>query len=1214
MPNAPQTLVILLCLASGVVQIASKEAGPLADGTIEHHAETNRVSRQTMLLLKKHCFACHNEDKKKGGLVMTSREVLLKGGDNGPAVVPGQPGESLLTQVILPDSDPHMPPKEQLSEEQINLLRDWIKAGAEWDAAALAEASPSLDPTKLRPLPLTYRPVLALALAPDGKRLAAGRGNAVVIYDLSETNQTLAARLEGHRDAVQSLAWSPDGKHLAAGGFRRVLLWDATNLERSRELTHLTGRVTALDFTPDSSSLVAADGIETQGGEIRVWQLPEGELKTNWVAHSDSILDLKVSPDGKSLASASADKLVKLWELPGGKEIARLEGHNGHVLALAFKPDSSALASGGADKEIKVWDVKTKEQKVTIRSHPGCVTDLVWASEAKHIFSACDDGAVRSGEETKERPEKTFNSANEMLHALAISPDGKLIYGGCDDGSIGVWQSSGKLVRKLVEPTPSPLPGGEPESHAPIQVLNDPISRPADTLSPLEGERDGKRRPVRATEESSSLAALTNAPVSFVNDVLPILSKAGCNAGQCHAKPEGQNGFKLSVFAYDPKSDYREIVKDARGRRVFPAFGEHSLILQKPTLSIPHEGGERLGVGSKPYQTLVRWIEQGMLYSAPNEPALQRITVSPGERRYRKGDQQALTVQAHYSDGSSRDITELADFKSNEKDIATVNENGLVTVGKLSGEGVIVVRFMGLVEVSRVSVPPERSLPEALYTALPVHNFIDELAYARFKTLGLLPSDACADAEFIRRASLDAIGVLPAPDEARRFLEDDSPDKRAKWIDRLLQHPAYADHWATKWADLLRPNPDRAGVKSVFMLDQWLRESFRQNKPYDQFVREILIAQGSTHRYGPTVIFRDRREPQDITTLVSQIFLGVRLECAKCHHHPNEKWSQDDFYQFAAYFAEMKRKGTGISPPISGDFEVFYHAPGGQVKHPVTEAVMRPKPPDGAPVKFEQEIDPRRALADWVTAADNPFFARAVVNRIWAEFFGRGFVDPVDDFRTSNPPTHEPLLDALAKDFVRHGCDLKHLMRTIMRSHLYQLSSLPNEHNLTDPRNFSRAYRRRLPAEVLADAVADVTGVPTSFLGLTGGSRAKEAWNYKITSEFMDAFGRPNSSSDCPCERDTKPSVVQALHMMNANELQTKIAHAEGRAKRLAATERTTKEIINEIYLAAYCRFPTPEELSLASRAFAAEGATRQSATEDVMWALLNSAEFVFNH
>lgn len=1170
-------------------------------------SETNSISRQAVLLLKKQCFGCHNEAKKKGGLVMTSHELLLKGSDNGPVIVPRNEAESRLAQVLVADADPHMPPKKQLSENQIALLKSWIKQGAAWDEKAAADEAPSLDPNRLGPLPPTYMPVVALALSPDGERLAATRGNTIWIYSVGQTNREVKARLEGHRDVVQSLAWSRDGKQLASGGFRRILIYDGTTYEKTRELTNLIGRVTALDFTPDGKGLVAADGIETQSGFLRLWKLPEGDAQVNWLAHGDTVLDLAVSPDGASVASASVDKLVKLWSLPEGKEIAKFEGHSGQVPTLAFKPDGSALATGSADKEIKIWDLKTKEQKITIRSHPAGVTGLAWTADGKNLFSICEDAAVRLCEESKEQPIKTFSHASDLLHAMAVSPDGKRIYGGTDDGWVYVWQSDGKLLQKFNELEPLNKSGASDVAKA------ESAKTTQGSVVEIGKDATDAKSDVRNEQLHNHLAA-TNAPLSFINDILPVLSKAGCNAGKCHAKPEGQNGFKLSVFAYDPKSDFKEVVKDARGRRVFPAFAEESLIIKKPTLAIPHEGGERFEAGSKPYQTLVSWIQQGMPYSRSNEPTLQNISVVPSERSYRKGENQLLRVKAHYSDKSERDVTELADYETNDKEIATVTEDGHVTVGKLSGEAVIIIRFMGLVEVSRIAVPPDHSLPDSLYAKLPANNFIDELAYARLKKLGLLPSDLCTDYEFIRRASLDAIGVLPSPNESRKFLEDPAADKRSKLIDWLLQQPAYADHWADKWGDLIRPNPDRVGVKSVFILDQWLRESFRENKPYDRFVREILTAQGSTHRYGPTVVFRDRREPQDITTMMSQIFLGVRLECAKCHHHPNEKWSQDDFYQFAAYFGEIKRKGTGVSPPISGDFEVIYHGSGGQVKNPVTEAVMKPKPPDGKAAVIPSGEDPRQALADWVCRPENPFFARAIVNRIWAEFMGRGFVDPVDDFRTSNPPSNEPLLDGLAKDFVAHGYDLKHLMKTIMGSRLYQLSSLPNEYNVRDTRNFSRSYRRRLPAEVLADAVAEVTGVPATYVGLPGGSSAKETWNYKIPSEFMDAFGRPNSSSDCPCERDIKPSVVQALHMMNANELQGRIAHANGRARRLATGDRSTKDIITELYMAAYSRFPSPEEISLASRAFAAEGATRQSATEDVMWALLNSAEFVFNH
>jgi hypothetical protein len=591
--------------------------------------------------------------------------------------------------------------------------------------------------------------------------------------------------------------------------------------------------------------------------------------------------------------------------------------------------------------------------------------------------------------------------------------------------------------------------------------------------------------------------------------------------------------------------------------------------------------------------------------------------VSPKEGSYKRGATQALRVVARYSDGSTRDVTHLADFASNEKELAKVDENGVVRVGEVPGEGVIVARYMGLVDVSRVTVPADVVLPDSLYAHLPVNNFIDRLVYERLKKLGIAPSGRCTDEEFIRRATLDVIGELPTPDEIRAFLNDSGLDKRARLIDRLLASPLYGDHWANKWGDLLRPNPFRAGVKSVYTLDQWLRESFRQNKPFDQFAREILTARGSTHRDGPVVVFRDRREPQDIAPFVSQVFLGVRLECAKCHHHPNEKWSQDDFYELAAYFGPLKRKGQGISAPISGEAEFIGFAPGrsaGEVRHPVTGEVMKPKPPDGPRETLDPKRDPREGLAAWVTRPDNPFFARATVNRVWGELLGRGIVHPVDDFRASNPPTNPALLDALARDFVDHGYDLKHLIGTIMRSNVYQLSSIPNEHNARDLRNFSRFYRRRPTAEVALDSVCELTGVPEALQGLAPGSRAVEVWNNRLDSDFLDAFGRPNASADPPCERQAESSVVQALHLMNSTRLMGKITNGSGRAAQLAKSQRTPAEIVTELYLAAYSRYPTAEELKIAVGAFGAEKATRESATEDVMWALINSAEFVFNH
>ncbi|HZK81699.1 MAG TPA: DUF1549 domain-containing protein, partial [Humisphaera sp.] len=704
---------------------------------------------------------------------------------------------------------------------------------------------------------------------------------------------------------------------------------------------------------------------------------------------------------------------------------------------------------------------------------------------------------------------------------------------------------AGKSHRILI--TATGVDGFERDATSHSAFVSDhPAVAEVDASGMIHGVAPGVANITATFNGKTTVAAVTVNPaagdgISFAHDLLPVLSRAGCNAGSCHAKPQGQNGFKLSVFAYDPKSDYRAIVKGDRGRRVFAADPEESLLLKKPTMAVQHGGGERFKRGSTAYNLIAKWIEQGMAYSLPGDSALVSVDAYPPERRYRKGANQALLVIAHYADGSAVDVTDLADFKSNASEIAGVNDAGVISVKDLNGQAVVTARFMGEVAVSLVTVPADRLLPDSVYAALPANNFIDHAVHARLKDIGVAPSETCSDAEFIRRASIDAIGVLPTPDEAREFLADTNPDKRAKLVARLLEKPAYADYWATKWGDLLRPNHLRVGVKPVYLFDQWIRESLRQNKPYDQFVREILTASGNTHKYGPVVVFRDRREPADATTLVSQIFMGVRLECARCHHHPNEKWSQADFYQLAAFFAQMHRKGQGISPPISGEAEFIWFAPGGEVKHPLSGEIMRPKPPDGPVLDIPPDRDPREALADWLARPDNPFFARAAVNRVWGELFGRGIVHPVDDFRASNPPSNERLLNELARDFIEHHYDVKHLIRTIMASRVYQESSLPNESNVADTRNFSRSYRRRMPAEVLCDAVADVTGTTETFDGLAGESRAVQTWNNKLESNFLDAFGRPNSSADCPCDRDRGTSVVQMLHLMNSTQLQNRI-------------------------------------------------------------------------
>ena len=705
------------------------------------------------------------------------------------------------------------------------------------------------------------------------------------------------------------------------------------------------------------------------------------------------------------------------------------------------------------------------------------------------------------------------------------------------------------------------------------------------------------------------------APISFINEVMPLLAKAGCSAGACHAKPEGQNNFKLSVFGYDQQLDYNEIVKDVRSRRVFLAAPEESLLLLKATGQIAHDGGARFSKESQEYRTILAWIQQGAPFDGPSVPRLKNIRVEPREFELQPGGSRQLKVLATFSDGSTREVTKLALYQSNEKDLVTVDEFGKLSAAQATGEAVIVVNYMGAVDVVRPVLPRATKLAPQYFEGLPVFNELDRLIYKRLQSVGAAPSGQCSDAEFIRRSALDSIGRLPTLEEVIAFHGDRSPDKRNRWIEKLLADSNYADHWAVKWGDLIRPNPSRVGVKPVFLLDLWLRDMFRRNVRYDQMVKELLLAEGSSHQYGPVAVFRDKRDPVDASGFVSQIFLGVRMECARCHHHPSEKWTQEDYYQLAAFFGKMRSRGQGISAPISGEAEVWWFDSGGKgVLHPITEAVMVPKAPEGPEFAYEKNVDPRLQLVEWMIGEGNPFFAKAIVNRIWGEFFGKGIVDPVDDFRASNPPSNPELLEWLAKDFVLHGFDLKHLMKTIMESAAYQRSSEVNDSNLTDQRNFARSLRRRLPAEVLSDAVCDLTGVRDEFTGLAPGSRAVQTWNHKLSSEFLDAFGRPNASLECPCERERKPTVVQSLHLMNSAGLQSKLASPKGRLAQYLAVQKPPVEIIRDVYLSAFSREPLEEEMAAALIHFSKLNTDTKTVAEDLVWALVNTAEFVFNH
>lgn len=704
-----------------------------------------------------------------------------------------------------------------------------------------------------------------------------------------------------------------------------------------------------------------------------------------------------------------------------------------------------------------------------------------------------------------------------------------------------------------------------------------------------------------------------DAAVSFELDVQPILAAHGCNAGACHGKQRGQNGFQLSLLGFDSDFDYDSVARQARGRRLTVTSPESSLLVRKATAELPHGGGRKIEVGSDVYKTLVSWIRQGAPRRLANEPTLDSVELVETEFALKPDADAQLSVIAHYSDGASRDVTRQTGYLSNDAAIVAVDQSGKLTAGSLPGETAVMARYMNQIRVAHVNIPRTVRLPDGFYDSVPRNNFIDDLVLDKLQQLEIRISDPATESAFLRRVYTDVIGRIPTADEAKQFLDSTEKDKRRLLAERLVEQPDYVDHWANQWADLLRPNPYRVGIKAVLNYDNWIRDQFRQGVSHGEFARRLLTAKGSTWQNGASTLYRDRRSPDEVATLVSQLFLGVRLECAKCHHHPFEKWSQHDFYSFAAYFGKVARKGKGLSPPISGGEEIVYVSTKGDVKHPVTGEVLEPAPLFGS-ADVAEGTDPREALADWMTSTENDYFAKVQVNRVWALLMGRGIVDPVDDLRSTNPPSNPALLDELAKHFQRSGYDQKDLIKTIVLSNAYSTSSTPNETNKADGLNYSRHYRHRLRAEILADAVADVTETSVSFSALAPESKANQVWTHRIDSVFLDTFGRPDENKDPPCERVADSSVTQTLHLMNAREIDGRIRNDSGRAARLAGSDLSPVQIVDELYLTIFSRRPTADESQYAEKLITSAGDSRRAAIEDLMWAMINSPEFIIQN
>lgn len=733
------------------------------------------------------------------------------------------------------------------------------------------------------------------------------------------------------------------------------------------------------------------------------------------------------------------------------------------------------------------------------------------------------------------------------------------------------------------------------------------VIRPvADGATTVAVEAAGTRVSVPVTVER----AAADVPVNFSREIEPILTKAGCNGGGCHGAQHGKGGFKLTLFGFDPGEDFAQIVRSNEGRRVVLNDPERSILLAKPALVMEHGGGERLKLASRDYARIRTWLEDGAPPPDAKDATVTRIELFPAGRVLAPGEQQQIAVTAVWSDGRREDVTPVAQFDALNDSVAGVSAAGLVTA-KAVGETHVMVRFGGAAEVVRITLPFAKL---ATYPEVPANNFIDEKLANKWHDLGLVPSPLCADDVFLRRLYLDAIGTLPTPDEVRAFLADRDANKRVRAIDAVLERGEFTDWWALKWGDLLRINRTALQEKGMWSFHNWVRAQIRDNVPVDAFARDIVTAEGSTFLDGPSNFYQIGRTAEDWAETTAQVFLGVRTGCAKCHHHPFEKWSQDDYYGMAAFFARLGTK-TSQEFGLFGRETVVYLKTAGETTHPRKRAVVKPHPLDGDPTAaWDDPFDRRKKLADWLTAADNRLFSRNIANRFWGYVMGRGLVEPLDDMRATNPASNPELLDALAADFVKSKYDMKHLLRTIFNSRAYQLDAAPTAGNAADAANvhFTRYTVKRLTAEQTADALDAATGTREKYAGLPLGTRAIQLPDSEVKSYLMDTFGRPARQVLCECERTTRPNIAQAMHLLNGDFLNKKIADKTGRVEALITARTPLPKAIEELYLATWSRPPSPDEEAKAA-GWVKAAPTPREGLQDLLWVLVNSREFLFN-
>ena len=754
-----------------------------------------------------------------------------------------------------------------------------------------------------------------------------------------------------------------------------------------------------------------------------------------------------------------------------------------------------------------------------------------------------------------------------------------------------------------------------------VKISGSVASAVSDGTATITAVKDGHESSATVTVKATGEKHRWN----FRNDVQSVLAKAGCNMGACHGALAGKGGFRLSLRGYDSKADFFSITRQARGRRIELSDPGRSLLIAKPTGALPHKGGLKLDVDSRNYQVLSQWIANGAQGPTDDDKQLLSLSVLPEAALLNPNNESQILVNAHYDDGSIVDVTQWAQFSSTDEAVASVNDEGRISV-RGSGEGAVLVWFGSKVALSRLTVPYQHSVPAKVYDVAPRRNFIDEINLNQLRTLKLRPSPRCDDGAFVRRATLDTIGRLPTLEEQRTFFADSS-QRRDHLIERLLASEDFVAYWTYRWSDVLVINGTRLRPVAVMSYYKWLNEAVRANKPWDEIVREVLTATGKSNENGATNFYALNQSPEDMTENACQAFMGLSIGCAKCHNHPLEKWTNDQYYAMANLFARVRAKGWGGDGRNGNGLRTLYVAKSGDLIQPKLGKPQQPAPLDSDPLAFDDPVDRRVALANWMTNPDNPYFARAIANRVWANFFGRGLIEQVDDLRLSNPASCEPLLNAAAKHVVEAKFDLKELMRTILQSETYQRSSVSLTDNAMESKYLSRYYPRRLMAEVLLDSIDQVLGTSTSFTEVAfpgadrqktefykKGTRAIELYDAAVNSYFLKTFGRNPREITCECERSDEPSMVQVLHLSNGDTLNPKLTANDSVIVRMIKSGADNATIIDRLFTAALMRKPTAAERKNLMSIIDEYKDDRRTALQDVAWSVLTSGEFTFNH